>query len=163
MAKSTYSWKLVGCIPVILAQPLTSCRFCVKWGHIWEPKSLPGLQLVHLDYGEEFSQEVLSASSPWCLLQLKCLVKLYSSCLLFISVKCCLCIYVFAVYCRIRAFIVYAFSALMLLVWWQEWHLACKKTWVVGCWHGCLSGVRCRFAYSPALATATATHCLLLQ
>ena len=35
------------------------------------------------------------------------------------------------------------------------------KNWVVGCWSGCLSGVRCRLAYSPA--NATATHCLLLQ
>ena len=35
------------------------------------------------------------------------------------------------------------------------------KNWVVGCWHGYLSGVRCRVAYGPA--NATATHCLLLQ
>ena len=33
------------------------------------------------------------------------------------------------------------------------------KNWVVGCWHGYLSGARCRLAYSPA--DATATHCLL--
>ena len=33
--------------------------------------------------------------------------------------------------------------------------------WVVGCWHGYLSGARCRLAYGPA--DATATHCLLLQ
>jgi len=32
---------------------------------------------------------------------------------------------------------------------------------VVGCWHGYLSGARCRFARSPA--DITATHCLLLQ
>ena len=35
------------------------------------------------------------------------------------------------------------------------------KTWVVGCWHGYLSGARCWLAYGPA--DATATHCLLLQ
>ena len=35
------------------------------------------------------------------------------------------------------------------------------KNWVVGRWHGYLSGARCRLAYSPA--DATATHCLLLQ
>jgi len=35
------------------------------------------------------------------------------------------------------------------------------KNWVVGCWHGCLSGAQCRFAYGPA--DATATHCLLLH
>ena len=34
------------------------------------------------------------------------------------------------------------------------------KNWVVGCWHGYLSGARCRLAYGPA--DATATHCLLL-
>ena len=36
-----------------------------------------------------------------------------------------------------------------------------KKNWVVRCWHGYLSGTRCRLAYGPA--DATATHCLLLQ
>ena len=35
------------------------------------------------------------------------------------------------------------------------------KNWVVGCWRGYLSGMRCRLAYGPA--DATATHCLLLQ
>ena len=52
------------------------------------------------------------------------------------------------------------FSALTLLVGWQEGHLACKKR-VVGCWHGYQSGARCRLAYGQA--DATATHCLLLQ
>jgi len=54
-----------------------------------------------------------------------------------------------------------AFSALTLLVGRHEGHLACKKTGVVGCWHGYLPGARCRLAYGPA--DATATHCLLLQ
>ena len=36
-----------------------------------------------------------------------------------------------------------AFSALTLLVGRQEGHPACKKTWVVGCWRGYLSGARC--------------------
>ena len=35
------------------------------------------------------------------------------------------------------------------------------KNWVVGSWHGYLSGARCGLAYGPA--DATATHCLLLQ
>ena len=35
------------------------------------------------------------------------------------------------------------------------------KNWVVGCWRGYQSGVRCRLAYGPA--DATATHRLLLQ
>ena len=35
------------------------------------------------------------------------------------------------------------------------------KNWAVGCWHGYLSGARCKLAYVPA--DATATHCLLLQ
>ena len=52
-----------------------------------------------------------------------------------------------------------AFSALTLLVGRQEGHPACKKTGV-GCWHGYLSGARCRLAYG--LADATVTHCLLL-
>ena len=32
---------------------------------------------------------------------------------------------------------------------------------MVGCWHGYLSGARCKLAYGPA--DATATHCLLLS
>ena len=35
------------------------------------------------------------------------------------------------------------------------------KNWVVGCWHGYLSGARCRLACGPV--DATATHCLLLH
>ena len=50
-----------------------------------------------------------------------------------------------------------AFSALTLLVGWQEGHPTCKN-WVVGCGHGYLSTARCRLAYGPA--DATATHCL---
>jgi len=53
-----------------------------------------------------------------------------------------------------------AFSALTLLVGQDEGHPACKNR-VVGCWHGYLSGARCRLAYGPT--DATATHCLLLQ
>ena len=48
-----------------------------------------------------------------------------------------------------------AFSALMLLAEWQEWHPACKN-WVVRNWHGYLSGARCKwFAYGSADATTT--------
>jgi len=54
-----------------------------------------------------------------------------------------------------------AFSALTLLVGWQEGHPACKKTEWWGYWRGNLSGARCTLAYGPA--DATATHCLLLQ
>ena len=47
------------------------------------------------------------------------------------------------------------FSALMLLAGWQERHPACKN-WVVRCWHGYLSGARCKwFAYGPADANVT--------
>jgi len=63
--------------------------------------------------------------------------------------------------CSVNTLLLFAFSALMLLVGWQEGHLACKKPWVVGCWHGYLSGPRCRLAYGPA--DAMATRCLLLQ
>ena len=38
-------------------------------------------------------------------------------------------------------------------------HIWPVKNWVVGCWHGYLSGARCRLAYGPA--DATATNCLL--
>ena len=48
----------------------------------------------------------------------------------------------------------FAFSALTLLAGRQEEHPACKN-WVMRCWCGYLSGVRCRlFAYGPADATA---------
>ena len=35
------------------------------------------------------------------------------------------------------------------------------KNWVVGFWHGYLSGMWCEFKYGPA--DATATQCILLQ
>jgi len=55
--------------------------------------------------------------------------------------------------------VLFAFSALTLLVGWQEGHPACKKlSGGVLAW---LSVARCRLAYGPA--DATATHCLLLQ
>ena len=53
-----------------------------------------------------------------------------------------------------------ASSALMLLVGWHEGHPACIN-WVLWCWRGYLSGVRCRLVYCPA--DVTATHCLLLH
>ena len=45
-------------------------------------------------------------------------------------------------------------------VLWRRWLGGRKgirpvKNWVVGCWHGYLSGARCRFAYGPADTTAT--------
>ena len=51
----------------------------------------------------------------------------------------------------------------MLSVLWHCWLGVGKsirpvKNWVVGCWHGYLSGASCRLAYGPA--DATATHCL---
>ena len=52
------------------------------------------------------------------------------------------------------------FSALTLLVGWQEGHPACKKL-SGGYWHGYLTGTRCRFAYGTA--DPTATDCLLLH
>ena len=56
--------------------------------------------------------------------------------------------------------LLYAFSALTLLVGQQEGHPACKKLewWGAGM---VVSGARCRLAYRPV--DATATHCLLLQ
>ena len=61
---------------------------------------------------------------------------------------------------RDRHFLFPPFNDLTLLVGRQEGHPACKKL-SGGCWRGCLSAARCRFAYDPA--DATATHYLLLQ
>ena len=48
-----------------------------------------------------------------------------------------------------------AFSALTLLVGWQEGHPACES-WVMRYWHSYLSAARCKwFAYGPADASAT--------
>ena len=46
------------------------------------------------------------------------------------------------------------FSALTLLVGWQEGHPA-YKNWVVGCCRGYLSGVSCRLAYVPLPLTVS--------
>jgi len=56
--------------------------------------------------------------------------------------------------------IMWLWSGSKLLVGQQEGHPTCKN-WVVGCWHGYVSGSRCRFAYGPV--DATATHYLLHQ
>jgi len=61
---------------------------------------------------------------------------------------------------RFTAFSAFAFSALTLLVGWQEGHPACKKQ-SGGVLEWLSAGARCRLAYGPAVATAT--HCLLLQ
>ena len=74
---------------------------------------------------------------------------------LLVSQSCVLC-HVFAVVCL---WCLQCFDA-VLLVGQQEGHPACKNG-VVWCWHGYLSGARCRLAYGPA--DATATHYLLLQ
>jgi len=53
--------------------------------------------------------------------------------------------------------LVYACSALTLLIGWQEGHPACKN-WVMRCWRGYLSGARCKwFACGPADATVTSS------
>ena len=58
-------------------------------------------------------------------------------------------------------FSVQAFSALTLLVGWQEGHPACKKLSDGGAGVVICLGVRCRLACGPA--DATASHRLLLQ
>jgi len=50
------------------------------------------------------------------------------------------------------------------IVFWFIWTRSiywCRpvKNWVVGCWHGYVSGVMCRFAYGPADATDTHFSC----
>jgi len=53
-----------------------------------------------------------------------------------------------------------AFTALMLLVK-QQKGIRPVKNWVVGCWHGYVSGSRCKFANGPT--DATANYYLSLQ
>ena len=55
-----------------------------------------------------------------------------------------------------------AFSALMLLIGWQEGHLACKKNFE--CWGaGIVICLERGADLHNGPADATATHCLLLQ
>jgi len=63
------------------------------------------------------------------------------------------------IYVKYLTYLDHAFSALKLLVGWQEGHPACKK--LSGGMLAWLSWMRCRLAYSPA--DAIATHYLLLQ
>jgi len=59
------------------------------------------------------------------------------------------------VLCSIVLMVCIAFSALTLLVWCQEEHLA-SKNWLMMCWCGYVSVARCRlFAYGPADTTAS--------
>jgi len=55
-----------------------------------------------------------------------------------------------------------AFSALMLLVGWQEGHPACKN-WVVGYWHVYLHGARCKWLHMVQLMPQPPHHLLLQQ
>jgi len=68
--------------------------------------------------------------------------------------------------CNFQHSVTCATCLFMPSVIWRCWLGGSKgirpvKSWAVGCWHGYLSGARCRLAYG--LADATATHCLLLQ
>ena len=56
-----------------------------------------------------------------------------------------------------------AFSALSVLVGWQEGHPACKKNGVMRCWHGYLSGVRWNDLYMVQLMPLPPHHLLLQQ
>ena len=55
----------------------------------------------------------------------------------------------------------FAFSALTLLVGWQEGHPACKN-WAVGCWRGYLSGARPRSCHCHSLSLASVKSKLVL-
>jgi len=70
------------------------------------------------------------------------------------AVQICLLLLLFVIYYYYLLSVLFAFSALTLLVGRQEEHPACKKLLVVGYWHGYLSGVRCRLGCGPADATA---------
>ena len=52
-----------------------------------------------------------------------------------------------------------AFSTLTLLVGRQEGHPACKKLRVVRCWHGYLSGARCRLACAQLMPLPLTVCC----
>ena len=56
-----------------------------------------------------------------------------------------------------------AFSVLMLLVRRQEGHPACKKNWVVGCWHGNLSGAKCRLHMAQLMPLCVCYNSSLLH
>jgi len=47
----------------------------------------------------------------------------------------------------------------MLLVGRQEGHPACKKTWVMRCWHGYLSGARCLLACAQLMPLPLTVSC----
>ena len=59
--------------------------------------------------------------------------------------------------------VIRAFSALMLLVGWQEGHPACKKYAVMRCWRGYLFGARCKMICIMVQLRPLPPHHLLLQ
>jgi len=68
--------------------------------------------------------------------------------------------------CLVSLIDFFVFSVFLPSVLWCCWLGSRKgirpvKNWVVGCWHGYMSGSRCRSVYGPA--DATATHYFLLQ
>jgi len=50
-----------------------------------------------------------------------------------------------------------SFFSIVLSYWW--WNMSEISLVSHTCWHGYLSGARCRFAYGPADATATIVSC----
>ena len=65
-----------------------------------------------------------------------------------------------------RLFYYFLLTSCLHSVLWRCWLGGRKgiwpvKNWVVGCWHGYLSGARCRLVHGPA--DATASDCPLLQ
>jgi len=121
--------------------------------------------VVGLTLSKEFSNllflAVLCSWTSWPL-QLFCMCyasSVVSYCKLvciIVAAKMEICIVCVSGYYLPVLFVVNAFSALTLLVGWQEGHPACKNR-VVGCWHGYLSGARCRLAYGPGDVTTTHT------
>jgi len=68
--------------------------------------------------------------------------------------------HILGIYLICNPVVYFTFSALTLLVGWQEGHPACKNEWLDAVMVICL-WMRCRLAYSPA--DAIVTHYLLLQ
>jgi len=61
-------------------------------------------------------------------------------------------------FCMVYVILLWTFSALMLLVGWQE-GIQRIKNWVVGCWRSYLPGSRCRFAYGQLMPLQLTVSC----
>jgi len=116
---------------------------------IWKIRNIHFVEKFKLGQMRKFFMKMMSLLLPVCLLYLEQDDRM--AMLLFIYYYTTIIIILIITFVNNN----YAFSALMLLVGWQEGHQACKN-WVVRQWRGYLSAARCKwFTYGPADATAT--------